>query len=719
MTSRSSAFSFTLSLILWYCVLISAEDTTAQLPTSTLLPDGNQQATVGWVSNPKRRGTLTIIIECLTTIFACTWTVLHLNVPAITDSTKTRVLRKVKWMAITVLFPEFIFAKAVCELRFALYNTLDKMYRSITFSPEHSFEIVSEAKVQNGRSCWVIWAWTVEFEPVKSMLYKILLQHSPYVDNLSPGQQMMDQKYGSRSVHELDNEGKMAENLKTFFNKSFSDRDRHLYDRGIAVVRVQKWTLTHAYYVNMGGIVGLKRMKQWTEEGRQPYLTHSYSVVRGDHLAVSGLKTWGLGHPLRELRLSANDIKDKSKADWIVKTIAVIQIGRLILDLITRGAGGQPVTQLEIATASFAVFAIVTHLINWWKPKDITQPTAIHAVVDQGTEEDQVERTTEPFFARLWSPSPPPHRYADTISPGNRITNDELWIGKRNSTTLAWSLMAGSCLVFGGIHCIAWSFRFPTRVEQHAWQAAALVSTTLPIFALAGSFSILRYRPRDVKRRVTGAVKNIFDEYGTNLLIADHEWWDAFTTAVNTEEWENWIDGHADAEMKKDKKRLEWELEKLSNLRSSLKELRPIKYGSRDAERLINIIWDICSKLRDPRDQAYGLRDQYQGWMKKKHPSLHGNLGGLPYGGPEGVFHWILSRCAQPAPSDEEKGYRELRKNRDIQAQRLSRFLNIISAIFYTVARLVLIAIMFSSLRAAPNGVYDTAEWARFVPSFS
>ncbi|KAK3334543.1 hypothetical protein B0H65DRAFT_437047 [Neurospora tetraspora] len=556
MTSRSSAFSFTLSLILWYCVLISAEDTTAQLPTSTLLPDGNQQATVGWVSNPKRRGTLTIIIECLTTIFACTWTVLHLNVPAITDSTKTRVLRKVKWMAITVLFPEFIFAKAVCELRFALYNTLDKMYRSITFSPEHSFEIVSEAKVQNGRSCWVIWAWTVEFEPVKSMLYKILLQHSPY-------------KYGSRSVHELDNEGKMAENLKTFFNKSFSDRDRHLYDRGIAVVRVQKWTLTHAYYVNMGGIVGLKRMKQWTEEGRQPYLTHSYSVVRGDH-AVSGLKTWGLGHPLRELRLSANDIKDKSKADWIVKTIAVIQIGRLILDLITR----------------------------------------------------------------------------------------------------------------------AWSFRFPTRVEQHAWQAAALVSTTLPIFALAGSFSILRYRPRDVKRRVTGAVKNIFDEYGTNLLIADHEWWDAFTTA-------------------------------LSNLRSSLKELRPIKYGSRDAERLINIIWDICSKLRDPRDQAYGLRDQYQGWMKKKHPSLHGNLGGLPYGGPEGVFHWILSRCAQPAPSDEEKGYRELGKNRDIQAQRLSRFLNIISAIFYTVARLVLIAIMFSSLRAAPNGVYDTAEWARFVPSFS
>ncbi|KAH7631476.1 hypothetical protein B0T09DRAFT_250140, partial [Sordaria sp. MPI-SDFR-AT-0083] len=63
-----------------------------------------------------------------------------------------------------------------------------------------------------------------------------------------------------------------------------------------------------------------------------------------------------------------NDIKDKSKADWIVKTIAVIQITRLIFDLITRGIGGQSVTQLEIATVSFSGFAIFTHFANWWKP---------------------------------------------------------------------------------------------------------------------------------------------------------------------------------------------------------------------------------------------------------------------------------------------------------------------------------------------------------------
>lgn len=140
---------------------------------------------------------------------------------------------------------------------------------------------------------------------------------------------------------------------------------------------------------------------------------------------------------------------DKSKADWIVKIIAMIQIARLIFDLITRGISVQPVTQLEITTASFSIFAIVTYLVNWWKPKDIKQPTKIHAIIDQGGSEDLVELKTEPFFERLWSPTPPDLYYADTVSPSIRVRNDELWIGKRQpKTTLAWLTMALSCVVF-------------------------------------------------------------------------------------------------------------------------------------------------------------------------------------------------------------------------------------------------------------------------------
>ncbi|GAB1314002.1 hypothetical protein MFIFM68171_04212 [Madurella fahalii] len=62
-------------------------------------------------------GTLSLV---WTTIFACTWTVLHLNVPGRNESAWRRGLRKTKWITINMLFFEFVFSKAVCDLRLAL-----------------------------------------------------------------------------------------------------------------------------------------------------------------------------------------------------------------------------------------------------------------------------------------------------------------------------------------------------------------------------------------------------------------------------------------------------------------------------------------------------------------------------------------------------------------------------------------------------------------------
>ncbi|KAI1151823.1 hypothetical protein F4825DRAFT_462315 [Nemania diffusa] len=81
-----------------------------------------QNSTVGWQAGPTERGTLSLVYSCLITIFACTWTVLHLNVPKVDDGLWKLAFRKAKWMAITILFPEFIFSKAICDLRQALYD---------------------------------------------------------------------------------------------------------------------------------------------------------------------------------------------------------------------------------------------------------------------------------------------------------------------------------------------------------------------------------------------------------------------------------------------------------------------------------------------------------------------------------------------------------------------------------------------------------------------
>ncbi|KAK0510559.1 hypothetical protein JMJ35_006991 [Cladonia borealis] len=66
----------------------------------------------GWVPEPDGRGTWSIIWSCLVTIFICTWSVLHLDVPKRHGWWYLR-FRKVRWMLLAALVPELILAMAV------------------------------------------------------------------------------------------------------------------------------------------------------------------------------------------------------------------------------------------------------------------------------------------------------------------------------------------------------------------------------------------------------------------------------------------------------------------------------------------------------------------------------------------------------------------------------------------------------------------------------
>ena len=77
---------------------------------------------VGWQAGGDRRGTWAIISNCLATIFACTWSIQHLNVPGkpTLDGKWARKFRSCKWMVVNILFPEFIVLQAAFELFMAL-----------------------------------------------------------------------------------------------------------------------------------------------------------------------------------------------------------------------------------------------------------------------------------------------------------------------------------------------------------------------------------------------------------------------------------------------------------------------------------------------------------------------------------------------------------------------------------------------------------------------
>lgn len=101
----------------------------------------NSTSTVhGWVDQPDNRGTMDIIWSCFLTIFLCTWTSLHLNVPASKEGHWRPVLRKFRWMVFTILGPEFVVAFAAGQ-RANAKRALDTM-RGMGYSEwtqRHSF----------------------------------------------------------------------------------------------------------------------------------------------------------------------------------------------------------------------------------------------------------------------------------------------------------------------------------------------------------------------------------------------------------------------------------------------------------------------------------------------------------------------------------------------------------------------------------------------------
>ncbi|KAL6722316.1 hypothetical protein ACLMJK_001423 [Lecanora helva] len=82
----------------------------------------------GWVDQPNTRGTFDIIQSSFLTIFFCTWTCLHLNVPAPNEGYWRPILRKFRWMVLTIFAPEFVFALAAGQ-RCDAKRVLDSLKR--------------------------------------------------------------------------------------------------------------------------------------------------------------------------------------------------------------------------------------------------------------------------------------------------------------------------------------------------------------------------------------------------------------------------------------------------------------------------------------------------------------------------------------------------------------------------------------------------------------
>jgi hypothetical protein len=320
---------------------------------------------------------------------------------------------------------------------------------------------------------------------------------------------------------------------------------------------------------------------------------------------------------------------------------------------------------------------------------------------------------------RLIDPTEAAYIAIDNRNTG-RIQNGVCWI--EGDVPFIFSIMAVSALIFGGIHCIAWNFEFPSRAELILWITASLTSAIVPVILLASCLS-LNY---------------VATTFSDNVLISSLIRKLRPLDQVHADFWESLISP--------------WDVNKIAFLASiptgsrnfeeePRKELQKELEKNKNWEKYINIAWqfrtfgDMFKKFINFWEQAKGAkRDalllQQWGWRLDIMED---------YSSEEMLEFWDdfedycrsktrtssttvpKVRCARHVLNIKkqfEKDQERIQKRRQSCGQ-ASRFLTICCGIVYTASRLIILVLLFTCLRAVPEGVYKSTPWTRFLPKFS
>ena len=138
-------------------------------------------------------------------------------------------------------------------------------------------------------------------------------------------------------------------------------------DAGLLVKEFQakgrpSWTKTHAFFLIMGGFT--------LHAQGEPLRVLDWDDL--EELARAGRIDWP--------DITEEQIKDKSKGDYLSKSIAILQSTWFIVQFFARAASKLSITQLEVATLAFCPLTAVIYFLWWNKPLDVRCSVPVHLV---------------------------------------------------------------------------------------------------------------------------------------------------------------------------------------------------------------------------------------------------------------------------------------------------------------------------------------------------
>ncbi|KAJ5126582.1 hypothetical protein N7448_007361 [Penicillium atrosanguineum] len=286
------------------------------------LAQSDSTALEGWQFNDNSRSSWDILWTCLSTIFACTWTALHLSVPKRDQSDTVYTIGKlIAWIG-AVLAPELM-AGIAAEERWRA--------RAIAARCNAAFYRLSDKSSKSNSS------------PLKTLNIE---EHNI--------EQRVDGEGTSHVDEDTSNQQKEA-----------STKEEVPSNEDEPTLPTVRWSTVQGFCLAMNGVL-LQTKDGWT------YPVQPNNVIP---LIEAGV--------VSPLHLRSRDIKDRAKADSFAKGFTLLQSFWVTCNIIARRAYELPISPLEYSTVAYVACAIVTYVTWWHKPRDMTTPILIFLPYDK------------------------------------------------------------------------------------------------------------------------------------------------------------------------------------------------------------------------------------------------------------------------------------------------------------------------------------------------
>ncbi|KAG0694496.1 hypothetical protein DFH29DRAFT_1083810 [Suillus ampliporus] len=170
---------------------------------------------------------------------------------------------------------------------------------------------------------------------------------------------------GAQLAQALSGHQDISETIATFldeFPESDGRNGPSLSAPQVASLKCRGWTVTHGFFMWMGGFMlyvdGKPRATLTPDE--------LLKFVCGPEGSVD--------MPI----ITEAEIKDKSKGDGLSKGIAILQLVWFVIQLVARYVQNLPITLLEFDTLAVATLTCIAYGLWWEKPKDVGRPCIVH-----------------------------------------------------------------------------------------------------------------------------------------------------------------------------------------------------------------------------------------------------------------------------------------------------------------------------------------------------